>query len=692
MLPISLSPLGPVTHSGTLNSSLAPDHWGLNEYTTNGLTLGYVGGPALNGPSVTLLPDGTVTLADNATNYVERTDDGAVSVNQVGFTAGRHQMFVVTTVAGLITSHVDWRGGEPVAAAALAQEAADRVAADDALSARVDNTTSSIATLTAGQTAGLLGFATLADLAADLAHADGTLAIVTNDPTPDNNTTYRKSGGSGAGSWIAAVDRVTAVESRATAIEAKTNPIDATGRTILTSEYVYAIVGALRRIAFGIRTDGSIDAVLSGLAVAGGYTVTSFDASGEYVYAITDAAGRIAFGIKADGTIDAKIGDQAEVVTARGTRPSLDTRLSQALSGYGLPIRYVWGEWYLRETRQRLRKRLLAESTQLIVATIGDSWTQLSARWTAAIATTLKGQFGDAGPGWVGFGYGGAGYTLKNGNVSDTDVTLTFTGAWTAHYATSVSPDICDVHSTTVGDQITVAWTPAGTISAVTLYYLKGAGSIQYRWNGGAWTPLDLSAGAGLGTVVLAGLPAGAWTLDLQVVSGDCTLCGLDVQQTADGVRVHKLGATGSAAIQWQAVNAAQWEAGLSALAPNLVTILLATNDQPIYDAATFSGYVQTMITRVKAAVPTADILLIAPCENGRGEPNPMSTYADALAQLAAVNHCAFLDLQYAFGDVYADYGFGSARNWFASDTIHPDPATGGRAIVDAVTRLLTQL
>lgn len=69
-----------------------------------------------------------------------------------------------------------------------------------------------IAAIEEGQAAGMLGFATKALMDADLAHIAGTLALVTNDATAANNGTYRKTGGSGAGAWVAADDRVSGLE------------------------------------------------------------------------------------------------------------------------------------------------------------------------------------------------------------------------------------------------------------------------------------------------------------------------------------------------------------------------------------------------------------------------------------------------------------------------------------------------
>lgn len=67
--------------------------------------------------------------------------------------------------------------------------------------------------LVAGQNAGVIGKATLADLNASLAYAEGTLGYVTNDPVTSNIGFYRKVGASGAGSWTAAsYDRVAVIE------------------------------------------------------------------------------------------------------------------------------------------------------------------------------------------------------------------------------------------------------------------------------------------------------------------------------------------------------------------------------------------------------------------------------------------------------------------------------------------------
>lgn len=352
---------------------------------------------------------------------------------------------------------------------------------------------------------------------------------------------------------------------------------------------------------------------------------------------------------------------------------------------------YTYGEWSLRETHQRLRSLRLGDDTQLVIASIGDSWTHIGARWSTPTAQTLQASLGDAGSGWTGFGFAAAGGLYVNGTVAYPAVWPNFPNPadWSnAGYNSTASPDLASVTSAIPGARITMLHGPAGCASVRLFALGTPDGVVRYRWSGGPWTELSVT---GVGPLIsqLGGVPPDAWTLDLEVASGTVTLMGLDVQKAGPGVRWHKLAGTGSRAQHWTRVSATTWEAGLAALAPNLVAVLLGTNDQTSYDAEVFKAHVQELISRVRHAAPAADILLIAPCENQLARPNPMSTYADALYELAVANDCAFMDLQYVFGEYPEDYAADSPRPWFSPDGLHPEPSTGGRAIADAVLRLL---
>lgn len=460
------------------------------------------------------------------------------------------------------------------------------------------------------------------------------------------------------------------------------------------SDFLYGLLDAARRLLIGVRR--STGDVVARLArdvpqtfddVTLGGAQHRLDDYDEDLMVVADASGRVVLRIrKADGSLEAKV-NVTEVIEARGGRASLSDRLAVAIDAYGVPVGAVWGEHFLAETRQRLRTRALGEARQLVIASIGDSWSHNYTRWIGPATDVLQADYGSAGPGWCGFAWPAGSPSLINGSAQPALLAVSTTGSWTPTYASSTSPDLGHISSSAAGDKVTVSG-PAGS-SAVVLYHM-GGGAIRYRWDGGAWTNSTLS-GSTLQTLSLAGVPGGAWSLEIEVVSGTPVLAGVDVQASTSGVRVHKLGATGSRASQWAAVDAAQWQAGMAALAPHLVVIMHGTNDQAAYDAESFRGYLQTIVSRVRAALPAADLLLVAPCENQRGLPNAMSGYTAVMRQLAVEERCACIDLQPYFGDDPADYAAGSARPWFNADQVHPEPATGGRAIVDAILRVLTQ-
>ena len=83
------------------------------------LRYAFHGGYIDNGVTWLLIPDGFVTLQDNATNFIERTDTGNVIVNQAGFTYANHiPMARIDARDGafVATSYLDSRpeiGGAP---------------------------------------------------------------------------------------------------------------------------------------------------------------------------------------------------------------------------------------------------------------------------------------------------------------------------------------------------------------------------------------------------------------------------------------------------------------------------------------------------------------------------------------------------------------------------------------------------
>ena len=103
----------------------APTAFSNQAATTTGLTFGYFGGNVYSNGANIVIAAGTVALTASATNYVQRTAAGIVSVNTTGFTAGLIPMATVVTGASTITSIADnrpaWadlRGRQVIAVAA----------------------------------------------------------------------------------------------------------------------------------------------------------------------------------------------------------------------------------------------------------------------------------------------------------------------------------------------------------------------------------------------------------------------------------------------------------------------------------------------------------------------------------------------------------------------------------------------
>ncbi|HEN1110264.1 TPA: SGNH/GDSL hydrolase family protein [Klebsiella pneumoniae] len=368
---------------------------------------------------------------------------------------------------------------------------------------------------------------------------------------------------------------------------------------------------------------------------------------------------------------------------------------------------YVERAHQIRVGRMKLSQLESGASTILTVGIFGDSWPTQPNRFSQPLAKALRAKYGaGSGVGWTSFGRHATSESIINANVfspSSSDVLktlFTWTGNWLFSYSgtknpTNSSPDTAVVTSSTPGDALkaTVPGTSDGGWSTCRLGYVgTGDGVIRYNWDGGAWTTLTVQ-GSGLQFVNI-NPPAtvnASNVLNIENVSGTVSLCGLNPLATGAGVRVHKLGASGSSLASWLSMDANDFAKALTELALDTVIILTGTNDQRITGGATaFENNLRSFIARIRAALPGADILFVMPCENERTDnPVTMASMAARARTVASDLNCAFINLQYIFGENPADYAYGAVHSWFASDGIHPDPATGGYLIKDAVFRVL---
>lgn len=369
-------------------------------------------------------------------------------------------------------------------------------------------------------------------------------------------------------------------------------------------------------------------------------------------------------------------------------------------------VDYVERAYQLRVTRMKLGQLEAGVSAILNVGIFGDSWGTLTERFAKPLAKAIRAKYGSGpGVGWVSFGRHSTSASIINGNIfsvsRDLRTQFTWTGSWLFSYSgkknpTNSSPDTAVVTSSTPGDALkaTVPGTSDGGWSTCRLGFVGTSdGVIRYNWDGGAWTPLNVQ-GSGL-LFVDINPPAtvnASNVINVEVVSGTVSLCGIKPIGTGSGVRVHKLGASGSSLASWLSMDATDFGKALAEMALDTVIILTGTNDQRITGGATaFEANLRAFIARIRATLPGADILFVMPCENERTDnPVTMASMAARARTVASDLNCAFINLQYIFGENPADYAYGSIHPWFASDGIHPAPETGGYLIKDAIYRVMT--
>jgi lysophospholipase L1-like esterase len=332
----------------------------------------------------------------------------------------------------------------------------------------------------------------------------------------------------------------------------------------------------------------------------------------------------------------------------------------------------------LQRTKTKRARFKAGYPERLTVACIGDSWVFNGSRWVQDFARRLSAEHGSAGPGWCGF------YRHSDGKVAacadSMHATVTHTGSWTLNPLGVPTADLGVTRSSVVGDSIAVAI--SAPVDAVTLSYVPTTGTIRYRYNGGDWVSLALTGGLSE-TVPLATPPEELALLEIEVESGEAALAGVTLARNVDGVRVHKIGRAGASTNHWYNVDATAWPASLAALSPDLIVFVIGTNDQATTSLTNFLARYTAVIARMQAALPTAEILLVAPCENLAGRAAPMWHYTAITRALSEIHGVSFLDLQPVFGTTPTTYAH------LFEDTVHPMPGAGGLLIAEAVLKAM---
>ena len=337
-----------------------------------------------------------------------------------------------------------------------------------------------------------------------------------------------------------------------------------------------------------------------------------------------------------------------------------------------------FGERWMRKWRMFKAQRALGYPVQFHFALGHDSRTFETHRWSGFFAEYLAHKYGDAGAGWIGFAK--LGNEPVNGNVRPGLYPVTREGDWgeadSTNYYTSPSPDIGRADTSEDGAKITVTGPALPVLESARLFWEGTAdGVVRYRWNGGPWVVLDLQ-GAGGQSILLENLPGGdAWLWEMERVAGNCRPQGLFLRSAEPGVLISKTAGTGTQAAQWSDVaEGTNWQNQIAAMDFDGVIWAPGPNDQANQrTAALFAQSNATMMARYAAACPGMDRMIVAAPENAKREIVKMVAYQRALAELAARERIAFLNMQDAFGDPNnpTEYGITGNVPLLGADNLH---------------------
>ena len=386
------------------------------------------------------------------------------------------------------------------------------------------------------------------------------------------------------------------------------------------------------------------------------------------------------------------------VQAAAGSMSSLDARLDVAINEDGtlksgsIPenpynaATVAYGKHLFKNLYAQYGKILNGDTAQAVIAWVGDSWVDADYRFVTPNRNILQAVYGNAGPGYCS---GATTAYLPDG------VTRARVGTWTDHdWSTTpkgYGPDIRDHGTTDFATPASCTFTATG--NSVILYYLiqPDGGAFEWWIDAGSKTAVATAGTLALGTVTISGQTTASHVLHVEYSTAGTAgiiIMGADVRLDANGVRMHKLGASGSKASDWNAhPDATILQAALAALAPQAMLLTLGTNDMVANVVpATFTVSMETLMTTLAGAVATADLAYVTPADNGSVTTYPMQNYVDGLRQSAVDNGFACFDCLLLLGT----YAGANSRGLY-DNSVHINDVAG-HVIARNLCRLLLDM
>jgi len=184
----------------------------------------------------------------------------------------------------------------------------------DTLDGSIANTAAALLAVQQAQLGGTIGYQTKAAMDADLAHAAGSLAIVTNDATSTNNTYWIKLGASGTGSW-----QISAMPPTLPLVDARQYADFAAAVAAHPTDRCMVVVATILPVTTAITVPATMDIMHVGgyLSVSGGGSVTGLKTATPLLFGSAVNSASITYAIASvidGGTVD--IGNAGNVTVS----------------------------------------------------------------------------------------------------------------------------------------------------------------------------------------------------------------------------------------------------------------------------------------------------------------------------------------------------------------------------------------
>ncbi|MFO0661540.1 MAG: GDSL-type esterase/lipase family protein [Polyangiaceae bacterium] len=279
------------------------------------------------------------------------------------------------------------------------------------------------------------------------------------------------------------------------------------------------------------------------------------------------------------------------------------------------------------------------------IAWIGDSHTAADF-WTGAARKKLQEKYGDAGQGFVHVGWGTGKYRHDGFKLDprkwETVPAQPATSAKTDDGVFGLGGIRFEAAEPSASASLSLQGTGEGKVTWDLAYRNPAGSSLRVKVDGGKPIDLGETKGALIQHRSFSGNFAGG-KLEVEAVSGRPQLFGAVVERDQPGIVLDTLGIGGARVATTLVWDEPSWTSELTRRAPQLVVVAFGTNESQEKSGTEerYQRQMDSLLTRVRAAAPDADCVVITPMDRSKVEAEQrLPKIAKGFAAAAAKHRC----------------------------------------------------